>query len=191
MKIPSPLRGGKGGGWGYFRMKNIILIGFMGSGKTEVGKVLAERLGYSLVDTDRIIEKKIGKSISDIFRENGEDYFREIEAGVVRELSNVNGYVISTGGGIIMKKENILNLKKGGLMVWLKSSPETIYERVKFESHRPLLNVENPLEEIKRLLGVRERFYAEADISIDTDALDAAEIVDIIIEAYDQVAGVG
>lgn len=170
-------------------MKNIVLIGFMGSGKTEVGKRLADRLGYTFVDTDGIIEKKTGKSIADIFSEYGEDYFRKLESGVAGELSSTRGHVISTGGGIVINRENILNLKKGGLIVWLKASPETIYKRVKSESHRPLLDVEDPLDEIKRLLGLRESLYAEADISVDTDGLDAGKIVDIIIEAYEQVAG--
>ncbi len=164
-------------------MKNIILIGFMGSGKTEVGKRLAERLGYQFVDTDNIIEKKTGKSIGDIFREHGEGYFRGLEAEVVRDLSGLSRHVIATGGGIVINRENILNLKKTGLMVWLNASPETIYNRVRYESHRPLLYADNPLEEIKRLIGVREQFYKEADISVETDGLEVEKIVDIIIDS--------
>src|SRR3990170_8688482 len=165
-------------------MKNIVLIGFMCCGKTEVGKILADKLGYTFIDTDSIIEKKMGKSISEIFHEYGEEHFRGLETGVVKELSGIRGCVISTGGGVVINRENILNLKKDGLMVWLKASPKTIYERVKSEYRRPLLRVENPLQEINKLLGIREPLYAEADITIETDGLDVEEIVGMIVDAY-------
>ena len=165
-------------------MKNIVLIGFMGSGKTEIGKRLADKLGYTFMDTDSIIEKKMGKSISGIFQEDGEEHFRGLEAGVVKELSGIRGCIISTGGGMVVNRENILNLKKDGLMIWLKTSPETIYERVKSEHHRPLLGVKDPLQEINKLLGLREPLYAEADITIETDGLDIEKIVGMIVDAY-------
>ena len=92
-------------------MKNIILTGFMGSGKTEVGKRLAQRLGYAFLDTDKLIEEKTGKSISEIFREEGESSFRELETEVIKNLSGITGYIISTGGGIVIREENILSLK--------------------------------------------------------------------------------
>lgn len=168
-------------------MKNIVLIGFMGSGKTETGKRLAEKLGYTFMDTDSIIEKKMGKSISEIFREDGEEHFRGLEAGVVKELSGKRGCVISTGGGIVVNRENILNLKKDGLMVWLKTSPETIYERVKSEHHRPLLRAEDPLQEINKLLSIREPLYTEADLTIETDGLDIEKIVGMIVDAYSKL----
>ncbi len=165
-------------------MKNIVLIGLMGSGKTEVGKKLAERLKYTFIDTDSLVEKKKGKSVAAIFIEDGEPYFRELEAEIVRELSVNSRHVISTGGGIVIGRENMSNLKHGGLLVWLKASPETIYSRIKAETHRPLLEVENQLEEIKMLSEMREQLYADADISIDTDELDVDKIVDVIIDAY-------
>src|SRR3990170_4632253 len=99
---------------------NIILTGFMGSGKTEVGKRLAKRLGYTFMDTDLLIEEKTGKSISDIFSKDGELFFRDIETLILTELSGINEHVISTGGGIVTKKENILLLKKTGFIIWLK-----------------------------------------------------------------------
>lgn len=170
-------------------MENIILIGFMGSGKTEVGKRLAERLSYTFVDTDDVIEKKVGKSISDIFDEYGEDYFRDLETEVVKELSGIRRHVISTGGGIVINRDNILNLKQMGLVVWLKASPGTIYERVRYGSQRPLLKVDKPLEEIKRLLELREPLYAEADISIEVGGLQVEKIVNIIVGAYKKIAG--
>lgn len=162
-------------------MKNIVLVGFMGSGKTAVGKRLADKLGYKFIDTDEIIEKSEGKSITAIFNDRGEQRFREIEASIVRELSGIKGHVISTGGGIVTNCDNISTLKKDGLVVWLKATPETIFQRVCSETHRPLLNVENPLEEIKRRLALREPFYSEANLSIDTDGLDVEKIADMIM----------
>lgn len=173
-------------------MKNIVLIGFMGSGKTVVGKRLAKRLGYIFIDTDKIIEDRSGKSITEIFRQYGESYFRELEARLVKDLSGIEGHVISTGGGIVVNRENILSFKKHGFMIcWLKASPETIHNRIKNQTHRPLIDVENPLNEIKRLLATREKLYAEADISVDTDGMEADKIVDIIVDAYSKSAGGG
>jgi len=165
-------------------MKNIVLIGFMGSGKTVVGRLLADRLGYKFIDTDKIIEERIGKTISDIFNDEGERYFREIESNIVKELSELSGHVISTGGGIVLNQDNLTCLKKSGLTVWLKASPESIHKRVVSESHRPLLNVKDPLKKIKRLLNLREKFYSKADISINTDDLDIEKVVENIIDVY-------
>lgn len=161
-----------------------MLIGFMGSGKTEIGKRLAGRLGYTFIDTDSIIEKKAGKSIPEIFHEDGEEHFRVVETEVVQDLCGRRGCVISTGGGTVLNRENILELKKHGVMIWLKASPETIYERVKSEHHRPLLQVEDPLQEINKLLQIREPLYAKADITIETDGLDVEKIVGMIVTAY-------
>lgn len=171
-------------------MKNIVLVGFMGSGKTTVGKMLAELLGYKFIDTDEIIEQSEGKSISDIFLEEGEQRFREIEARIAGGISGLEGHVISTGGGIVTNRENISNLKKAGLLVWLKATPETILKRVGSENHRPLLNTEDPLEKIKSLLAVREQFYAEADLSVDTDRLEIEKIAHIIMLAYNNLTEV-
>lgn len=167
-------------------MRNVILTGFMGSGKTEVGRRLAKRLGYTFIDTDLLIEEKTGKSISDIFEKDGEPFFRDTETQILEELSGINKHVISTGGGIVTREENILRLRETGFIIWLKASPETIYKRVSTETHRPLLRVENPLEQIKSLLSLREQYYSKADLAIDTDGLEVDEIVDIIIK---KVAG--
>ena len=181
-EIPKRIRDDKGdsrrrNSW----MNNFILIGFMGSGKTEVGKRLAKRLGYTFMDTDLLIEEKTGKSISDIFSKDGELFFRDIETLILTELSGINEHVISTGGGIVTKKENILLLKKTGFIIWLKASPETILKRVGSETHRPLLKVDNPLEKIKKLMSQREQSYSEADLTIDTDGLEVEDIVNNII----------
>ena len=153
----------------------------MGSGKTEVGKRLAKRLGYTFIDTDLLIEEKTGKSISEIFSRDGELFFRDIETLILKELTGINKHVISTGGGIVTREENILHLRKIGFIIWLKASPETIFKRVNTETHRPLLKVANPLEQIKRLMSQREQSYSKADITIDTDGLEVDDIVDVII----------
>ena len=186
-EIPKRIRDDKGdsrrrNSW----MNNFILIGFMGSGKTEVGKGLAKRLDYTFMDTDLLIEEKTGKSISDIFSKDGELVFRDIETLILTELSGINEHVISTGGGIVTKKENILLLKKTGFIIWLKASPETILKRVGSETHRPLLKVDNPLEQIIMLISKREQSYSEADLTIDTDGLEVDDIVNNIIR---QAAG--
>src|SRR3990172_10237311 len=160
---------------------NIILTGFMGSGKTAVGKRLAKRLGYTFLDTDLLIEEKTGKSISDIFSKDGEDYFRDIETLILTELTGINDHVIATGGGIVTRKENIRRLRELGFIIWLKASPETIFKRVSTKTHRPLLKVDNPLEQIKRLMSQREQSYSEADLTIDTDGYEVDDIVNIII----------
>ncbi len=166
--------------------KNIVLVGLMGSGKTAVGKLLAKKLGYEFLDTDALIVKQEGKSILAIFSEDGEEKFRELEAKTVRELSGLTEHVISTGGGIVINSNNVANLKKDGRVIWLMASPETILQRVGSQSHRPLLNIDDPLEKIKILLMEREAFYAEADFSIDTDGLEVEEIADIIIKDLEQ-----
>ena len=158
----------------------------MGSGKTEVGKRLAERLGYTFIDTDLLIEKKTGKSISEIFSNEGEQSFRDTETLILEELSGINDCVISTGGGIVTREKNILQLKKTGFIIWLKASPETILKRVGSETHRPLLKVDNPREKIKKLMSQREQSYSEADLTIDTDGLEVEDIVNNIIR---QAAG--
>ena len=168
---------------------NIILTGFMGSGKTAVGKRLAKRLGYTFLDTDLLIEEKTGKSISDIFSKDGEDYFRDIETLILTELTGINDHVIATGGGIVTRKENIRRLRELGFIIWLKASPETIFKRVSTKTHRPLLKVDNPLEQIKRLMSQREQSYSEADLTIDTDGYEVDDIVNIIIKKITNVRG--
>ncbi|MCC7201128.1 MAG: shikimate kinase [Nitrospirae bacterium] len=161
---------------------NIILTGFMGSGKTAVGRSLAGRLGYAFTDTDLLVEAKTGKTINEIFETDGEAFFRNQETMILEELTGVNERVISTGGGIVTKEENIIKLRKIGFIIWLKASPETVYNRVCDENHRPLLKTDNPLEQIKRLMSRREQAYSKADLTIDTDGLEVDDIVDIIIE---------
>ena len=120
-------------------MKNIILIGFMGAGKTKVGKLLAKTLGYGFVDMDELIEEREGLPIKEIFEKRGEKYFREKEKEWLKRLSLLEKIVLSPGGGIILSPENRKRLRKMGKVFYLKASPKAILERVKNESHRPLL----------------------------------------------------
>ncbi len=161
----------------------IVLTGFMGSGKTSIGMELSRRLGYQFIDTDTLIEEKEGMPISLIFKEKGENYFREVEQAIVEEVSRMTDAVIATGGGVIKNKRNVENLQKRGIIIWLKTEPEVILKRVMLEGgKRPLLNVEEPLKEINRLLAERLSLYMQADIPIDTSFITPGEAVEEIIE---------
>lgn len=158
-------------------MKNIILLGFMGTGKTTVGKKLAEELRRDFLDIDELIEKESGISISEIFFNFGEEYFRQLEAEKAKEVSEYENMVIAAGGGIVLREENIKNLRKNGVLICLSASPEVIIARTKTEKNRPLLNTPYPLETIAELLRFRAPLYARADIMIDTSDLTINEVV--------------
>lgn len=150
-------------------MKNIVLTGFMGTGKTEVGKELSRLLGIKMIDIDSEIEKAEGITINEIFKRYGESKFRDIETEMIKKISTENNLIISTGGGAVLREENIKMLKENGVIVCLFATPETIFERTKDNSDRPLLKVDNPLCKIKELLEYRLPFYKKADIIIDTE----------------------
>jgi len=161
----------------------IVLAGFMGTGKTSVGRELSEKLGCRFIDTDVLIEEKEGMTISRIFRENGEGYFREAERAVVEEVSKISDVIIATGGGVIKDIRNVTNLRRRGIIVCLHADPEIILKRVMAEDGtRPLLDVEEPLDEIKKLLAERLPLYEQADMSVDTNYITAEETADKIIE---------
>ena len=148
----------------------IVLTGFMGTGKTSVGKELGKKLGYKFIDTDVLIEVREKKPISLIFKEKGEDYFRKIEQAVVKEVSRMNNIVIATGGGVIKNKSNMENLGRRGIIIWLQADPGIILKRVMLEGgKRPLLEVEEPLKEIDKLLTERTPLYMQADVPVDTN----------------------
>ena len=163
-------------------MRNIVLIGFMGTGKTVIAKMLAHELDGKYVSTDDLIEKKEKRNINDIFRDSGETYFRKIEKEIIKEISSQKGQVIDAGGGAVLNGENMENLSANGSIICLWSEPEIIYDRVKSTGHRPLLNVEDPLKKIKELLDYRRPFYEKADIHIDTTNGNIKEAVDKIKE---------
>ena len=163
-------------------MKNIVLTGFMGTGKTEVGRELARLLGFSLVDADEEIVKAEGMPINGIFAQKGEPYFRDVETRIIRELSKKHNAVISTGGGAVLREENMIALRDSGVIVLLTARPETILERTKSDSSRPLLRVDHPLDKINELLRARMPFYLKADIIIDTEGKTPLRIAEEIIK---------
>jgi shikimate kinase len=163
-------------------MKNIVLVGFMGTGKTAVARELARRLKREFVSLDELIEKKENRPIIKIFAESGENYFRDVESQVVKEVSGKENLVIDVGGGVVVREENVANLKKKGILICLKASPEVILERTKHAKHRPLLNVPNPKEKIQELLNKRAPYYSRADYSVDTSDLSIQEVVEKTLE---------
>ncbi|MFA5148211.1 MAG: shikimate kinase [Candidatus Omnitrophota bacterium] len=163
-------------------MKNIILVGFMGTGKTAVGKALAKRLGLRFVDMDDIIEEREGMKISEIFKKKGERYFRHSEGMVARDIALQAGLVVAAGGGAVIDGENVKNLKSNGVMFCLFATPERIFQRTKGHTHRPLLNVSDPEEKINELMAKRAEYYARADYRIDTSDLSVNEVADKITE---------
>jgi shikimate kinase len=163
-------------------MDNIIITGFMATGKTAVGKLLAEKLGCKFVDTDQQIERFTRKTITQIFAEEGEAAFRRLEKELLHWLIHYDKAVISIGGGMIVNKENLKTLKQMGKIICLAAEPEVILARVKNETHRPLLHTPNPLARIKKLLASRKRYYSQADYTIDTSQLPVEEVVERIIE---------
>ncbi len=155
----------------------------MGVGKTAVGQKLAQQLNLSYLDTDDLIEKTEGSSINEIFVKKGEPYFRQLETEALKTLQDYDKFVISTGGGIVLREENVRILKEIGPLILLWAEPVVVYERVKAESHRPLLNVPDPQEEINKILEVRKPFYQRAaDFTVDTSRLKVEEAVKEIMQ---------
>ncbi|MEN8261911.1 MAG: 3-dehydroquinate synthase [Nitrospirota bacterium] len=162
----------------------IVLTGFMGTGKTSVGRELCRKLGCRFIDTDVLIEEREGMPVSLIFKKKGEDYFRGVERATVEEAALMNNVVIATGGGVIKDRKNVENLGRLGTIVWLKADPEIILKRVMTEGgKRPLLDVEEPLEEIEKLLAKRLHLYEQADLCIDTNFITPEETAQEIIES--------
>ena len=162
---------------------NVALIGFMGVGKTAVGKVLAKKLNRKFVELDLLIEQKAGKPIPEIFEQDGEVAFRELEIEATKEIAREKYLVIACGGGVVLNKINIDRLREESRIVCLTASPRVILERVSGEPWgRPLLKVENPSSAIQGLLRFREPFYEiSADIKIDTSKLDIDSVAEQII----------
>ena len=163
-------------------MKNIVLTGFMGTGKTTIGKELSKMLQMKLVDIDAEIEKAQKMKINDIFRIHGEQYFRDIETDMIKRLSRGKNIIISTGGGAVLRDENMEALRENGIIFCLNASTETIMERTGRSENRPLLKVENPKEKISEMLSYRRPFYEKAGIMIETDCKTPLEIVQEIME---------
>lgn len=164
-------------------MKNIVLIGFMATGKTSVGRIVAQRLGLSFVDTDEEIEKVTGKTIQEIFDRYGPIRFRSEEALAINKLSGQEDLVIATGGGAVLNPDNVAALKKNGVAVLLKTTPEIIVERVNGGKARPLLaRAENIQQKVRELMAEREEVYAgAADLEIFTCGESREEVAAKII----------
>ena len=166
---------------------NLVLVGFMGTGKTEVGRILSNLLDLPFVDIDDDITSMTGMTINQIFNKHGEEYFRALESEVISRYAGENGLVIATGGGSLLRRENVVNLKKNGFLICLAASPKEIQRRVKDKRHRPLLNVESPLGIIQKLLSGRSESYKLADVEINTEGKTPAAVAHEVILVCAQV----
>ncbi len=165
-------------------MKNIVLTGFMGAGKTVVGRELSRLLSMRLIDIDSEIEESRKMKITDIFRNFGEPYFRDVETEMIKKLARMENTVISTGGGAVLREENMGILRETGVIFCLYADPETIISRTAGSNDRPLLNVEDPLARIRELLSQRMPFYERAGIMIDTNGKTPLEVAEEIAEIF-------
>lgn len=162
---------------------NIVLTGFMGTGKSAVGKLLAKRLGWQFFDTDEVVEKDTKLKISDIFNNKGEPYFREVETKAIKLVSLLDKSVIACGGGVVLRLENMDELEKNGVIVCLNAAPEKILSRTSINNDRPLLKTPDRLSKIIGLLKERESFYKRCHIQIDTDNFSVEQIADKILNS--------
>ncbi|MBI1842123.1 MAG: shikimate kinase [Verrucomicrobia bacterium] len=165
-------------------MHNLALIGFMGVGKTSTGHLVATGLGFEFVDTDALIEETVGKTIPQVFQEFGEPAFRDLEVQVGRLLESRRRVVIATGGGFVLNAENMQRLKRHALVVCLWASPEVIFERVRHQGHRPLLQGPDPLGQIRLLLLQRGAVYKQADVLVNTEQRTNREVASKIIHHF-------
>jgi shikimate kinase len=165
-------------------IRNIALCGFMGTGKSSVGRMVAEQLRFAFLDTDTVIEARAGKPIAQIFGEDGEVAFRDLEKRIVKELALRDRTVIATGGGLVVDPENMASLKEHAYVVCLWASPETIWARVKNQSHRPLLNEPEPLEKIRRLLAERAPFYKQSNVLLNTEIRSLREVAQQVLHQF-------
>ncbi|MDP2158671.1 MAG: shikimate kinase [Nitrospirota bacterium] len=162
-------------------IKNIVLTGFMGTGKSEVARELSRLRGMRLIDIDREIETSQRKSISEIFSSYGEDHFRQIETATIQQFATEQGVIISTGGGAVLREENLQALQARGIVFCLTASPETIMRRTAGNNDRPLLQCDDRQVTIAKLLTERQPFYEKAGIMINTEGKTPFEIANEII----------
>ena len=162
--------------------RSIVLIGMMGAGKSSVGRCLHRRTGLALHDTDEIVASKFGMSIPEIFAEHGEKKFREAETEALRRVRTEEQTIIITGGGIVLRKENVEILKSQAVIVWLDGDEETLFARASRKQNRPLLQTKNPRKTFSQILGARRPLYANiADIRVDTSVLTDEEVAVAIL----------
>lgn len=163
-------------------MANIYLVGFMGTGKSAVGKQLADKKGWQFIDLDTLIEMKQRMTIADIFAKAGEAHFRRIEKKILSEVAGENNFVFACGGGIVLDKDNIRVMKSTGKMVTLEATADIILKRTRGTTHRPLLNVKDPRQRIDTLLKFRAPFYSQADYTVNTSKLTINQVTDKILQ---------
>ncbi len=168
--------------------QNVILTGFMGTGKSTVGRLLAAHLKYSFRDLDSLIVEKEGQSINTIFADRGESYFREVESSVLRAVLRRSSQIVSTGGGAVIRPENRDLMHNSGVVVNLTASPEIILQRLHSDEARPLLRGSKSLASIQKLLMDREAYYADADIRIDTDGKNVEDVARDILDFLERGA---
>ncbi len=158
--------------------QNIYLIGFMGVGKSTIGKILAEETEGQLVEMDEIIEAEQKMTINEIFTQYGETHFRDVESEIIARIAGQEKRIVSCGGGAVLRPENVANMRKSGKIVFLSATPESIYQRVRYSTNRPLLNGHMNVEYIKELMEKRRSFYEDAaDVTISTDGKEKQDIV--------------
>lgn len=164
-------------------MKNVFLIGYMGTGKSTVASWLSQKRGMEIIEMDEQIVAQEGQSISDIFAQKGERYFRDLETELLLEIMAKDNKVVSCGGGIVLRDENVAIMKESGVIVLLTAEPETIFERVKQDHNRPLLQGNKNIDFIKDMMEKRRpKYECAADIIIQTDGKNIADIADEILE---------
>lgn len=166
------------------RIRNVALIGFMGVGKSTVGQAVARQLGFDFVDTDQLIEQRAGMSIAEIFARHGEPGFREIERQVIESLGGREKLVIATGGGVGANPEHLACLKQHALVVCLWATPEVIWQRVRHQQHRPLLQVADPQGCIRDLLAERKPFYCRADVLMNSGLRQMRQVVQGVVHQF-------
>lgn len=164
--------------------RNIVLVGFMGSGKSSTGRYVAGKLGRPFLDMDTEIERREGRAIPQIFAQNGEPYFRQLERGLVQELAARTGMVIAPGGGIVLNPDNVRDFAASGLVVNLRVSPEWVLKRVGQDPNRPLLQGGDPLQRIRDLMEKRQTLYAAAPYQLETDGLTPEAVGDRVLELF-------
>jgi shikimate kinase len=167
-----------------FPETNLYFVGFMGTGKTTVGHAVAQRMGYQLLDSDVEIERKAGKPVADIFANEGEPAFRALERAFIEHGHPTEKCVVACGGGLVVQPGMLELLKSKGVIICLHASLETILKRTQGSRHRPLLNVEDPMERMRALYAVREPIYRQAGTVILTDGRPLGEIVTHVIRTY-------
>ena len=168
--------------------ENIVLVGFMGSGKSTVGRMLARQLRFRFFDTDKLVEERAGMTIPEIFAKHGEAYFRECETGALESLRGVRQHILATGGGIVTVPGNIPLLRSLGLVVLLKAAPDEIYRRVSRNSERPLLQVEDPRKRVLDLMAARQPLYeSAAHFQVDSTRLRHEDVTAKIMDEAHRV----